>query len=70
VEAAWAILRSKRDDIEPLRRWAQRVALRRGTKAAIVALARKLAGILFAMWRDGTTYEKREGRPVTDLATA
>lgn len=62
VEAAWAILRSRRDDTEPLRRWAQRVALRRGMKVGIVALARKLAGILFAMWRDGSTYEKREGR--------
>jgi transposase len=29
VEAAWAILRSRRDDTEPLRRWAQRVALLR-----------------------------------------
>jgi transposase len=68
VEAAWAILRSKRDDTEPLRRWAQRVVMRRGTKAGIVALARKLAGILYAMWRDGTTYEKREGRPVQESA--
>ena len=65
VEAAWAVLRSRRDDTEPLRRWAQRVALRRGTKVGIVALARKLAGILYAMWRDGTTYEKREGREVS-----
>lgn len=70
VEAAWAILRSKRDDAEPLRRWAQRVAMRRGTKAGIVALARKLAGILFAMWRDGTSYERREGRPIEERATA
>jgi transposase len=70
VEAAWAILRSKRDDTEPLRRWAQRVAMRRGTKAGIVALARKLAGILYAMWRDGTTYEKREGRRLEQEATA
>lgn len=46
VEAAWAILRSKRDDTEPRRRWAQRVAMRRGKKTGIVALARKLAGIL------------------------
>jgi transposase len=70
VEAAWAILRSRRDDTEPLRRWAQRVALRRGTKVGIVALARKLAGILYAMWRDGTTYEKREGRAVVGEAIA
>jgi hypothetical protein len=24
-----------------------------------VALARKLAGILFAMWRDGTSYQSK-----------
>jgi transposase len=70
VEAAWSILRSTREDTEPLRRWAQRVALRRGTKSGIVALARKLAGILYAMWRDGSTYEKREGRPAAEPAVA
>jgi transposase len=69
VEAAWAILGSRRDDTEPLRRWAQRVAMRRGMKVGIVALARKLAGILYAMWRDGSTYEKREGRAVEEAAT-
>ncbi len=66
VEAAWSILRSRRDDTEPLRRWAQRVALRRGTKVGIVALARKLAGILYAMWRDGSSYEMRSGRSMTE----
>ena len=70
VEAAWAILRSRRDDTEPLRRWAQRVALRRGMKVGIVALARKLAGILYAMWRDGSTFEKREGRAGAESTTA
>ena len=69
VEAAWSIFRSRREDVEPLRRWAQRVALRRGTKSGIVALARKLTGILYAMWRDGSTYERREGRPVADPVT-
>ena len=67
---AWSILRSTRDDTEPLRRWARRVALRRGTKTGIVALARKLAGILYAIWRDGSTYEKREGRPAEGTAAA
>ena len=69
VEAAWSVFRSRREDTEPLRRWAQRVALRRGTKSGIVALARKLAGILYAMWRDGSTYEKREGRVAQEAAT-
>ena len=70
VEAAWAIQRSRRDDTEPLRRWAQRVALRRGMKVGIVALARKLAGILYAIWRDGSTFEKRAGRAVEETVTA
>ena len=69
VEAAWSILRSRRGDVEPLRRWSQRVALRRGTKTGIVALARKLAGILYAMWRDGSTYERRDGRLSEEVAS-
>ena len=32
---------------------------RRGRPVAAVALARKLAGILFAMWRDGTSYQSK-----------
>jgi transposase len=70
VQAAWAILRSKRVDAEPLRRWAQRIAVRRGMKTGIVALARKLAGILYAMWRDESEYEKREGRGAESSATS
>ena len=46
--------------------WARRLAERRGRPVAAVALARKLAGILFAMWRDGTTYQsKRSAEAVT-----
>jgi hypothetical protein len=40
-----------------LRMWAERIAARRGTGIAVVALARRLAGILFALWRDGTVYD-------------
>ena len=39
-------------------------------KVGIVALARKLAGILYAMWRDGSTYEKRDGRALAEAMTA
>ena len=66
VEAAWSVLLSRRETTEELRRWAQRIALRGGMKVAIVALARRLAGILYAMWRDGTTFEPR--RPVQGTA--
>ena len=57
VQAAWAVLRSRpKPEAEPLRRWATAVAARRGKYIAVVALARRLAGILFALWRDGTSF--------------
>jgi hypothetical protein len=34
-----------------------RGAARRGRRIAIVALARRLAGIVYAMWRDGAPYD-------------
>ena len=34
-----------------------RSAARRSSRVEVVALARKLAGILYAMWRDGTKFE-------------
>jgi hypothetical protein len=56
VQSAWLMLRlSGRSD--PLQRWALAVAERRGKRIAIVALARRLAGVLWAMWRDNTVYE-------------
>jgi transposase len=57
VQAAWAVWHSKTSDAQPLRVWAQRIAHRRGRSVAVVALARRLAGILFAMWRDETPFE-------------
>jgi transposase len=59
VQAAWSVRRLAPRD--PLVQWARRVEQRRGRTIAIVALARKLAGILFALWRDGTTYDPRRG---------
>jgi transposase len=56
VEAAWRIRRSKDPALAPLNMWADRIAARRGKRVAIVALARRLAGILYAMWRSGTPY--------------
>jgi transposase len=57
VEAAWSILRYKKPETLPLRLWADRIAARRGKFRAAVALARRLAGILYAMLRDGTVYQ-------------
>jgi transposase len=56
VQSAWQILRAG-DKEDPLHRWASHVAKVRGKKIAAVALARKLAGVLWAMWRDGTVYD-------------
>jgi len=64
VQAAWATLRS-RAAASPLRSWALQLAQRRGKRIAVVAVARKLAGILYALWRDGTTYD-----PAQAAATA
>ena len=58
VEAAWRLAtHKKRPETLALREWAERIARRRGQRIAMVALARKLSGILYAIWRDGTTYE-------------
>ncbi|HEX2645811.1 MAG TPA: IS110 family transposase [Candidatus Dormibacteraeota bacterium] len=62
VEAAWRLLRSKSPEAAALRAWAQRVAVRRGKRIAVVALARRLAGILYAMWRDEMPYDARKIR--------
>jgi len=60
VEAAWRILRSPNPDVAELKAWGEAVGRRRGKGIAVVALARRLAGILYAMWRDETAY-----RPTT-----
>ena len=60
VEAAWASRRARGS--HPMVLWALEVERRRGPKAASVALARKMAGILYAILRDGTTYDPSRGR--------
>lgn len=55
IQAAWCILRFKDED--PLALWARAVAQRRGKRVAVVALARRLVGVLWAMWRDDTVYD-------------
>jgi transposase len=57
VEAAWALLRWRNAKNEALYDWAMRIAARRGRARACAALVRKLAGILYAMWRDGTEFD-------------
>lgn len=58
VQAGWACARSRRvPGSTALRAWAERLARRRGKRIAIVALARRLSRILYAVWRDGTTFD-------------
>jgi transposase len=60
-EAATSLLaRSGRDCA--LRRWGLRLAKRLGVKKARVAIARKLAVILHAIWVDGTWFEAEPGQ--------
>jgi len=63
VESAWTILRRGSPTNLTLHAWAKRIAERRGQRVAVVALARKLAGILFVMWRDGTSFEPHASHP-------
>jgi transposase len=63
VEAAWTIRRSTSTTTVARRGWTVPIAQRRGTRIAVVALARNLAGILYAMWRDGVSYDAQQIRP-------
>jgi transposase len=55
VQASWVVWR-QRTGGGALHAWVERLAERRGKRIAIVALARRLGRILYAMWRDGTDY--------------
>lgn len=63
VQASLCILRMKTPPTAHLRQWAERIAQRRGRRIAAVALARKLAGVMFAMMRDGTEFKPPRSQP-------
>lgn len=54
VGATWRLLRRQKVVGSKLRHWTERIAARRGKRVAVVALAWRLAGILYALWRDGS----------------
>ena len=62
IQAAWTALRTRPND--PMVIWATKLAARKHKFIAVVALARKLTGILFALWRDGTSYQPHRGAAV------
>lgn len=61
VQAAWAARRAK--GFHPMVEWSRDVEKRRGKRVAVLALARKIAGVLFALWRDGTFYDPTHKAP-------
>jgi transposase len=66
VQASWTIWRGRSATGAELRAWAHALAARRGRRIAIVALARRLSRMLFAMWRDHTEFGVK--RPRTTVA--
>jgi transposase len=69
IQAAVSILRRRPPEAEALRAWALRIVARRGKHIAVVALARRLAGILYALLRDGTVFTPRLSPPPRADAT-
>lgn len=57
IQAAWAARRYYKDD--PVVQWSMEVEKRRGKRVAVAALARRLIGILYAMWRDNRPYDRQ-----------
>ncbi len=61
VEVAHVALRMKKHPLGP---WARRLVYRRGRKVAVVALARRMLCMAFAMLRDGTVFEASRLQPI------
>lgn len=64
VQVALSTMRLRKAATAGLWEWASRIEVRGGRKVAAVALARKVAGILYAMMRDGSDFKpclSREG---------
>lgn len=70
IQAAWRMSRSSEAKTAGLRAWANAITHRRGKKVAMVALARRLARILFGMWRDQTEYQAQRVRAIRPTAPA
>jgi transposase len=55
VQCAWVAWRTKPND--PMVLWAKKIADKRGNRIAILALARKMSTVLWAMWKSNTNYD-------------
>jgi transposase len=56
VQAAWNVMRQRASD--PVKSWGMALSKKRGKRVAAVAVARRLAGILWAMWRHNSCYDR------------
>lgn len=56
VQAAWACWRRAKAS-GTLKAWTEGLAARRGRRIAVVALARRLSRILYALWRDAVDFD-------------
>ena len=70
VQAALRIRRCKPAAMGDLIAWSESIASRRGKKVSVVALARRLAGVLWAMMQTGTPYLPMDARRRRGLASA
>lgn len=70
IQVAVSILRLRSPRTAVLRDWAERIAARRGKKIAVVALARRMAGILYAMIRDRKVYQHARHKPIEQVEVA
>ena len=59
IQAAWSARRA--GGVHPMVLWTLEVEKRRGRRIATVALARKMAGIMYALLRDGSRYDATKG---------
>lgn len=55
VQASWSVIRGRADSA--LKQWGLAIGKSKHSCVAVVAVARRLAGILWAMWRDGSPYD-------------
>ena len=58
IQAAWVCWRHPGS--ATLRAWVDQLAARRGRRIAVVALARRLSRMLFALWRDDTVFDTQK----------
>lgn len=55
VQSSWVLWNARPN--EPIVLWARSIAAKKGNRIAIVALARKLATVLYAVWKTGKAYD-------------